>query len=416
MRSSGIFRAEELGRFCYNDGAMDQSGQNDQHRPEPFSSRLRLTAAQNRMIAAGLTVLAFAVVLAFIVFVGYVTMRFLSFASSAVTPVIVALFLSMLFKPYYEWFRRRVHNPTLAVVIVFASVLVPLGLLAWFGGSLVAEQVMNLVHSAPTVVQRTSEWVQAHHPGIQSTLLQLGATPDQLTFFSDPAKFTHELLSALGSAYGVDAVRYGFGFVKYMVGLLSWLLVLVFLVYFLVTPQLTGADYVKQLPFLKPDTRSFVAEQIDTFVDIVVSFFRRQVVICLIEGVLYGFGFLLVGLPYGFVIGFLLGLLNLIPFFGSITCLAVALPLAYFGDGGSGLRLVGVLAVWLCGQVLDGYVITPRIQGKKTGLGYAGVIFSFLFWGVVFRSFLGLLLAIPLSAFCVVFWRALKARYIKGVI
>ena len=87
-----------------------------------------------------------------------------------------------------------------------------------------------------------------------------------------------------------------------------------------------------------------------------------------------------------------------------------------FGDGGSLLRLVGVLAVWLTGQVLDGYLITPKIQGEKTGLGYAGVIFSFFFWGVVFHSMLGLLLAIPLSAFCVVLWRALKERYIKGVI
>ena len=86
------------------------------------------------------------------------------------------------------------------------------------------------------------------------------------------------------------------------------------------------------------------------------------------------------------------------------------------GDDGSLLRLFGVLAVWLTGQFLDGYLITPKIQGEKTGLGYAGVIFSFFFWGVVFHSLLGLLLAIPLSAFCVVLWRALKEKYIKGVI
>ena len=75
-----------------------------------------------------------------------------------------------------------------------------------------------------------------------------------------------------------------------------------------------------------------------------------------------------------------------------------------------------VLGVWLVGQILDGYLITPKIQGDKTGLGYAGVIFSFFFWGIVFNSFLGLLLAIPLSAFCVVLWRAIKAKYIKPVV
>jgi len=187
-------------------------------------------------------------------------------------------------------------------------------------------------------------------------------------------------------------------------------------VFFLMRPEMRGRDYVSQMPFLKDETKTFVAKQIDTFIDILVNFFQRQVVICIIEGVLYGTGFMLVGLPYGFIIGFLLGVLNLVPLFGTVVCLPLALPIAYFGDGGSLLRLIGVLGVWLTGQILDGYLITPKIQGEKTGLGYAGVIFSFFFWGVVFHSMLGLLLAIPLSAFCVVLWRALKERYIKGVI
>jgi len=79
-------------------------------------------------------------------------------------------------------------------------------------------------------------------------------------------------------------------------------------------------------------------------------------------------------------------------------------------------RLCLVLAVWVSGQLLDGYLITPRIQGNKTGLGYAGVIFSFFFWAVVLGPLLGMLLAIPLSAFCVVLWRAVKAKYIRPVV
>jgi predicted PurR-regulated permease PerM len=138
-------------------------------------------------------------------------------------------------------------------------------------------------------------------------------------------------------------------------------------------------------------------------------------VICLIEGVYYGLGFALVGLPYGFLLGFLLGVLNLVPLFGTVVCLPIALPLAYFG-GGSVTRLVLVLSVWAIGQLLDGYCITPKIQGNKTGLGYAGVIFSFFFWGTVLGPVLGLLLAIPLSAFCAVLWRALKSKYIRPVV
>jgi predicted PurR-regulated permease PerM len=131
---------------------------------------------------------------------------------------------------------------------------------------------------------------------------------------------------------------------------------------------------------------------------------------------MYGTGFWAVGLPYGFLIGFALGVMNLIPFFGSVMCLPIALPLAYFTHDGSAFKMLAVLVVWGCGQFLDGYFITPKIQGDKTGIGYAGVIFSFFFWATVLGPMLGMLLAIPLSAFCVVLWRSVTSRYIKPVI
>ena len=65
---------------------------------------------------------------------------------------------------------------------------------------------------------------------------------------------------------------------------------------------------------------------------------------------------------------------------------------------------------------MDGYFIAPKIQGDKTGLGYAVVIFSFFFWSTVLGPLLGMLLAIPLSAFCVVLWRAVKSKYIRPVV
>ena len=377
---------------------------------------LRLSERQNRLVAAALSVLAFALIAVFVAVVGIIVVKVLSFASAAITPVIVAFFLSMLFKPYFNWLRGVVRNPTLALVLLFASILLPLGALVWFGGSILAEQVVNLVQAAPTVVQRTSEWINGGHPDLVALLAKFGLTDEQLLFFTDPARFAGETIGSLGSAYGADAMKYGFGFLKHLLSLLSWLLVLVFLCYFIVSPEKRTSDIVAQMPFLKPETRRFVEDQVTAFTDIVVSFFRRQVVICLIEGVMYGLGFTFVGLPYGFLIGFSLGSLNLIPFFGTIVCMALAVPLAYFGDGGSMLRLAGVVAVWAAGQLADGYVITPKIQGDRTGLNYAEVIFAFMFWGTVFHSFLGLLLAIPLSAFCKVLWRAVKAKYITGVI
>ncbi len=379
---------------------------------------IEFSPRQKKTIAAGVTVLAFAVIAAFTLLVGWGLLTCLSYVSAALVPVVMGIFLSLFFKPYYETWRRLVHNPTLAFLAMGASVVVPLGLVGWFCGAFVVDQATHLVHAAPTIATRLSAWVNTTYPNAKALLAQFGMKPDDLLLMllTDPAKFSHELVSFVGNEYGADAMKAGFGVIKSLSGVGTCLLTLIFFVFFLTRPAMTGADYVKELPFLKEETRGFVVRQVDAFLDILVNFFQRQVVICLIEGFYYGLGFMCVGMPYGFVIGFLLGVLNLVPLLGTVTCLPLALPIAYFGDGGSGLRLALVAAVWLVGQILDGYLITPKIQGDKTGLGYAGVIFSFIFWGVVFHSLLGLLLAIPLSAFCVVLWRALKETYIREVI
>jgi predicted PurR-regulated permease PerM len=363
---------------------------------------LNFTDGQKKVVTAGLTVLAFTVMFAFVVVVLKAVVSLLAFASPAIVPVILGFFLALFFKPYYSWWKRVLHNPTLALIVMLATVFLPMGFLLWYAGSVLIDQLSNLVRQGPQLFAQVIEWFRATFPKLHSLLTELGLP------FSSAGEFYDK--------YGVTALKAGSGVLRCLSGVLSVLVALIFFVFFLMTKDRRGSEIVRQLAFLKEDTRAFVAEQIDAFVDILVSFFQRQTVICLIEGVMYGTGFWLVGLPYGFLVGFALGVMNLIPFFGSVVCLPVALPLAYFAQGGSFTRLVLVLAVWLSGQFLDGYFITPKIQGDKTGLGYAGVIFSFFFWATVLGPLMGMLLAIPLSAFCTVLWRALKAKYIKPVV
>ena len=377
---------------------------------------LGLSERQRKWVAAGVTSIAVTIVCTFVVGICWGLLKAVDLAAPALVPVVLGVLLAMFFKPYYGWFLEKIRNPTLAFVAMSLTVLVPAGLVLWLVGAMMAEQVSAFVSAAPTIVSRASEWCRMQHPGLHAGLVQLGMPDDALLFFTNPAQFSHDVLSNLGSQYGVKALKASFRLVKYFTWLIGGLVTLIFFVYFLMKPEVHGKDCVKQMPFLKENTRNFVAAQIDSFFEIIVTFLQRQVVICLIEGALYGLGFMLVGLPYGFVIGFSLGLINLVPLLGTVICLPIALLLAFFGDGGSTLRLVGVTCVWACGQFADGYAITPLIQGNRTGLGFAGVIFSFIFWSAVFQSFLGLLLAIPLSAFCLVLWRAVKERYIKEVI
>lgn len=75
------------------------------------------------------------------------------------------------------------------------------------------------------------------------------------------------------------------------------------------------------------------------------------------------------------------------------------------------VRLVVVLLIFGTVQTLDGYLITPKIVGKRTGLNAFAVIFSLFFWGSVIGGALGMVLAIPLSAFIVVLVRFIALEY-----
>ena len=363
---------------------------------------MNLSDCQNKTVSYAVTLLSVAVVMAFTILVLLGICKTLVYLSGAIVPVLLGFFLSLFFRPYYRLLRRYVGSSSLALIVMLISVLVPLGILLWYAGAVIVDQASNLIAQGPTLVKQVLTWFRGTFPRLFELLVQIGLPADGA--------------DGIFMKYGATALKAGSGALKILLGILSALVTFIFFVFFLTTKDRHGGDIVQHLPFLKPETRDFLAVQIDTFIEILVSFFQRQIVICLIEGVMYGVGFWAVGLPYGFLVGFILGVLNLIPLFGSVVCMPLALPLAYFADGGSLTRLFLVLAVWLTGQFLDGYFITPRIQGNRTGLGYAGVIFSFFFWSIVLGPVLGMLLAIPLSAFCVVLWRAVVARYIKPVV
>jgi predicted PurR-regulated permease PerM len=363
---------------------------------------IEFTQEQRKIIASGLTVLALALVFSFVAVLVYFLFKALAFASVAIMPVVIGFFLSLFFKPYYSWWKRILKNSTLALVMLLSTVFVPLFILIWNVGAVLVDQISSFISQGPAILENMIKLFKSTFPKLNVLLTQINGSEISV--------------SQLIEKYGSTALEAGTGALKGVGGVLSLFVSLIFFIFFLMTKERKGSDVVSQFLFLKEDTRSFLAEQIDAFFDILVSFFQRQMIICLIEGLLYGFGFQIVGLQYGFLLGFVLGVLNLIPFFGSVVCLPVALTLSFFGDDGSLFRLFMVLLVWLSGQFLDGYFITPRIQGNKTGIGYAGVIFSFFFWGVVLGPLVGMLLAIPLSAFCVVLWRSLKSKYIKPIV
>jgi len=114
------------------------------------------------------------------------------------------------------------------------------------------------------------------------------------------------------------------------------------------------------------------------------------------------------------VLGLSLGILNIVPYLGTIIGLSIALPLAFLQPDG-GMPLVGlVLLVFVIVQNIEGWFLTPRIMGEQTGLHPVMIIVAIFFWGTAFNGILGMILAVPLTAFFVTAWRLAKHKYFEA--
>ena len=137
------------------------------------------------------------------------------------------------------------------------------------------------------------------------------------------------------------------------------------------------------------DTVVNMFKEIDTLLS---AFLRGQCLVCLLLALYYGLSLSLIGLDLGLAVGVLTGVFAFIPYLGVLTGFILSLLLAC--THASWAMAGWVVVVFLFGQILEGYILTPRLIGKRVGLSPALVIFVVLAGGSLF-GFWGVLLAIP---------------------
>ena len=373
---------------------------------------LALSERQQRTIAAAVTLLSALVILAAVVGFFWLASWFLRAFSGVFLPLVVGAVGAMVFRPYYDWLCEQLHAPRpVALALVVLSVLLPLGAFLWFFGHLIVEQLVDLAAQVPEWFRRLGESVRERWPRVIN-YLQNHPTGQRL----------REVLEGQGDTvvqglqvFGQGALSAGAGLLRGLASIFAWAVLPVYFAFFLMAKP-GGLDIAQLLPFLKPETRKDVVYLLHEFVDIVVAFFRGQLIIAFLQGILFAIGFSLAGLRYGFVIGLALGLLNVIPYLGSILGLSIALPLAFFQDGGGLHTLLLVAGVFVAVQLIEGYVLTPKIMGERTGLHFMAIIVAVFFWGVALGGILGMILAIPLTAFLASLWRLAKEKYIPEIV
>lgn len=374
---------------------------------------LSLSKKQQATVAAAITLFCAVFILFFLGtlfwLLGTMVVRF----SNVLLPLAVAGALALILKPYYAWLTKKCRGHGLpAVILVYVSILLPLLLLLVLVGGKVAAELADFLVQLSVWGREVAQSIQENMPALQALWEEHGLQTKMTTALEEHGGAILAGITDFGTllASGVHNVF------LWITGMFGWAVLPVYLAFMLMAKPLKRSQVEGLLPFLKKDTRDDVIYLGEEFVNIVVAFFRGQLLVALAQGVLFAIGFVMVGLQYGLTLGLVLGFLNIVPYLGSMVGLSIAIPLAFFQDGGGIMKVVLVLTVFTSVQCIEGYYLTPKIMGERTGLHPLMIIVAIFFWGSVFGGITGMVLAIPLTAFLVVFWRLAKSKYIQEIV
>ena len=375
----------------------------------PADATPLLTPAQRRLVGFALGFAALCAIGWLVLMLLSGVAHFVGAFSGVIWPLAVAGILALLLRPVVTLFERRlkVKRPLAVVLLYVVFLLLVAGLLVTFLPALVA-QLLEFIAYLPTLWHKTVAWGELHFPEWLAAIRPYLDNPTVKSALDGLRQQAQDFLGHLAPTLkSAGAGIFGvFGFVA------SVAVIPVYLFFFLLSNEDPTRGLPEHLPFLKEEHRDDVVFLVREFLGILVAFFRGQLLIGLIMGILLATGFSIAGLKFGLAIGLLTGLLNVVPYLGSILGLSVALPLAYLQPDGGGLALVlfcvGVFSVV---QLIEGWLLTPRIMGRQTGLHPVAIIVAVFFWGQALGGVLGMMLAVPLTAFFVTAWRFVRRKY-----
>lgn len=368
-----------------------------------------LNPMQRRLVSVALVVLALNMIGAFFYGVFLLLQGLVVYFSDLLWPLAVAGILALLLKPLVLRTQGVLKIGRVGAIAVLYGLVLLFGLfLAALILPMIFSQTKSLIEHLPTLVEQLNALLVRLFPEAADWLEQTMNPETLRRRLSGLSQHLRKLVETSLPALNSLGELVGQIFTK----VTGVVVIPLYLFFFLLsdTDPLRAMD--EQLAFIPQWVRQDITFLTGEFARIMVAFFRGQILIGLIMGVLMAVGFSVVGLKFGALLGIVLGLLNIIPYLGSILGLITTLPLAYLQQDGGFTLLAMVLGVFAAVQLIEGNILTPRIMGQSTGLHPLMVILSIFFWGKALNGILGMIMAIPLTAFFVVVWRLLRKKYL----
>lgn len=318
--------------------------------------------------------------------------------SDILLPFVAGMGIAYLFNPLADRLvRLRLSRGLASFAILTAFFIVAIAIVVILFPLLQA-QIIELIVKIPTFAAKLRAWAE---PLIRGWLAQL------------PAGTMEQVQSAAGDHAG-DVL----GWVKgALAGLWRGGMALLNLLSLLVVTPIVAFYFLRDWPLILDrlgslipiDWKPVVHQLVHEIDSLIAAFVRGQAVVCLLLGAMYATGLVILNLEFGLLIGLGSGLLSFIPYVGMGLGLVVAVMIA-FVQYPTWAPILMVLGVFTVGQIIESFVLTPKLIGERVGLHPLWIIFA-LFAGAALFGFTGMLLAVPAAASIGVLIRFTAAQY-----
>jgi predicted PurR-regulated permease PerM len=192
-----------------------------------------------------------------------------------------------------------------------------------------------------------------------------------------------------------------------IIGSIVGLVLIIFVVFYLI---IQWEDFFKKMSPMIPPRWLGQTKQILVEIDELLSqYLRGQLLVIAVLSVYYSIGLYFLGVTGALALGLFTGLAIFIPYIGYGVALILALLSALL-QAETGVSILAVLALYIVGQTIESFFLTPKLVGEKIGLHPVLVVFALILFGGWF-GFFGILLALPMSAIVLVVGRHLMAFY-----
>lgn len=321
--------------------------------------------------------------------------------AGAILPFVIAFLISFIFSPAVEYLAgKRVPRPLsiIAILLALFGALVTLTVVLL---PMVFQQFQNFLTSIPTL---TSEVSNSLNGLINKGFL--GFSPEnqnlQQAIIAEISTRIEDITRAIPNGI--------LNFVAQSASALTKMLNLV-LVPFLSFYILKDFELIKfRVKMLFPRRYRQRASEIYAIVDrILGSYLRGALTVAFINSIVISSLMSIWGVKYPLVIGLISGLLDMIPYFGIIVSMSVAVLIALFGDS-PGFQVAMVIISFLGMNLTETTILYPKIIGSKIGVHPVLLILALLVFGY-FMGFLGLLIAVPTTAILI----ALRKYYERNL-